>query len=133
MDALIVDAPEELETGSAETTVETPPLQPVSLEAAELELALQAQDIFERGFAGAVRHALDALEGTLLFDMPDSLLPGFQRVAAVSTGSGGERRIFLIHLADDGGTVRVEEAAETDNPLAGFASSCMNLMDRLAA
>lgn len=133
MDALIVDGPEEAETGAVETAVETPPLQPVSLEAAELELALQAQDIFERGFAGAVRHALDSLDGTLLFDMPDSLLPGFQRVAAVSTGSGDDRRIFLIHLANDGGSIRVEEAAETDSPLAGFATSCMNLMDRLAA
>lgn len=110
-------------------------IQPVavSLEAAELELALQSQSIMEHGFEGAVRGALAELGGTLLFDMPASLLDGYQRVAAVSTGSGEERRIFLIHLGDDGSAIRVDEAESDTTPLAGFAASYANLMERLAA
>lgn len=130
--ARIVDA-SETETDATEPAVETAPQPQASLEAAELELSLQSQDISERGFAGIVVHSLRSLQGALLFDMPASQLPGFQRVAAVSTGAGEDRRIFLIHLADDGGAIRVEEANDDGNPLAGFASSCMNLMDRLAA
>jgi len=105
----------------------------VSLEAAELELALQSQSIMEHGFDGAVRGALAELGGTLLFDMPASLLDGYQRVAAVSTGLGAERRIFLIHLGDDGATIRVDEADSDTTPMAGFAASSPTLMDRLAA
>lgn len=105
----------------------------ISLEAAEVELALQSQSIMEQGFEGAVRGAMAELGGTLLFDMPVSMLEGFQRVAAVSTGSGEERRIFLIHLGDDGSEIRVEEAESDATPLAGFAASYANLMERLAA
>lgn len=133
MEALIVDAPEGMSDTPKTTTIETTPSSPVSLEAAELELALQSQDITEQGFGGAVSHALETLHGTLLFDMPASHLPGCQRIAAVSTGTGPDRLIFLIHLADDGATIKVEEASDDGSALAGFAASCMNLMDRLAA
>lgn len=132
MEALIVDAPE-AGSGAFRPTMETASSQSVSLEAAELELALQSQDISEQGFAGVILHALEILEGTLLFDMPAAMLPGYQRVAAASTGAGDDRRIFLIHLADDGATIKVEEANDGAGVLAGFAASCMNLMDRLAA
>jgi hypothetical protein len=125
MDALIVEttAPDAEHAGSAA----------VSLEAAELELALQMQNILEQGFEGALRRALAELGGTLLFDMPASLLDGFQRVAAVSTGSGEDRRIFLVHLGNDGAAINVEEAESDNTPLAGFAASYVNLMERLAA
>jgi hypothetical protein len=131
MDAQIVDAPDSAPDIPGKRVEIVPP--PISLEAAELELALQSQDISERGFSGVIGHVLESMRGRLLFDMPSSHVPGYQRVAAASTGQGDDRRVFLIHLADDGGTIRVEEAHDGGSPLAGFASSCMHLMDRLTA
>lgn len=107
--------------------------EPVSLEAAELELVLQMQNIVEKGFVGALRGALAELGGTLLFDLPESHLEGFQRVAAVTTGSGEDRKIFLVHLDHNGSGTRVEEAISDTTTIAGFAASYADLMDRLAA
>jgi hypothetical protein len=131
MEAPMTDA--DASQAEAVAAIDLKATAPVSLETAELELALQMQDVVGQGFDSAVRHALDTLGGSMLFDMPGSPLPGYQRVAVASTGIGDERRVFLIHLGEDGSSINVEDAENDTTSLAGFAASYLNLMDRLAA
>lgn len=104
----------------------------VSLEAVELELALQLQDVVESGFENNVQSAVEAAGYRFLFQFPAELDDELQRVAAICTGDGEQRRILLVHLTDDGQTLRVDAPDEEENSIAGFAASYAGLMDYLA-
>ena len=102
---------------------------PISLEAVELELALQLQDIVGRGFEDSVQGAVEAAGYDFLFQFPAGHSAGDQRVAAISARNGDERQILLVHLADDGETLRVEAPNDESNSIAEFAASYAGLMD----
>ncbi|MCV0408175.1 MAG: hypothetical protein K5872_18290 [Rhizobiaceae bacterium] len=102
-----------------------------SLEAVELELALQLEDVVEDGFETALEGALRRVGGQLFFHLRVDTMPNCQRVAAASVGAGDERQLVLVILPDDGGPIRVEAATEEAGPLAGFARSYAGLFERL--
>ncbi len=104
---------------------------PVTLEAVELELALQMQDIVSRGFEDSVQDAVEAAGYQFLFQFPSGLGNGNQRVAAVSAGFGNDRHILLVHLAEDGETLKVEAANDAAGSIANLATSYAGLMDVL--
>lgn len=104
-----------------------------SLEAVELELAIDTGDIRIHGFDAAVRDAMRTLDGEFLFDLPASgLASGFQRIAVVRVRSGGrETAILLVMLADDGETIKVCEPDEETAGLSDFARAFINVLERL--
>lgn len=104
-----------------------------SLEAVELELAIDAGDIRVLGFDAAVRDAMRTLDGEFLFDLPASgLATGFQRIAVVRLRSGvRETVILLVMLADDGETIKVCEPDEETAGLSDFARAFINVLERL--
>lgn len=106
---------------------------PISLEAVELELALQLQDIVSKGFEDSVQNAVEAAGYNFLFQFPAGHNDGHQRVAAISAGAGEERHILLVHLADDGETLRVEAPNDDSSSIAEFAASYAGLMDYFGA
>jgi hypothetical protein len=105
-----------------------------SLEAVELELALQAEDPVASCFAESVRRAASAAGGIFLFEIRVDMLPGLQRMAAVGFGSAGERQVVMVAQPADGGAPRVEPlvAGTETNPLADLALSYAGVMDCLA-
>ena len=113
---------------SDDIVIDTP-----SLEAVELELAIDADDIRVLGFDAAVRDAMRSLDGEFLFDLPASgLATGFQRIAVVRVRSGGrETAILLVMLADDGDTIKVCEPDEETAGLSDFARAFINVLERL--
>lgn len=104
---------------------------PVTLEAVELELALQMQDIVARGFEDSVQDAVEAAGYKFLFQFPAASENGRQRVAAVSAGEGDDRHILLVHLGEDGETLQVETANDNADSIANFAVSYAGLMEAL--
>ncbi|MEZ5810774.1 MAG: hypothetical protein R3D45_05090 [Rhizobiaceae bacterium] len=106
---------------------------PVTLEAVELELALQMQDIVSNGFEDSVQNAVEAAGYNFLFQFPAGRENGHQRVAAISAGRGDERQILLVHLAEDGETLRVEAPDDKNRSIARFAASYAGLMDCLGS
>ncbi|PSM18316.1 hypothetical protein [Nitratireductor sp. StC3] len=99
------------------------------LEAVEFELALNSQDIAESGFETALRRAAERADGSVLFHMPALAQRDCQRVAAVSLGAGHDTHTVLVLLGRDGGSVRIENARDSDNPFAGIALSYRGLLD----
>jgi hypothetical protein len=106
-----------------------------ALETIELELALQVQDVADIGFDAAVDAALTGLGGQILFRLPATAQPDAQAVAAVSvpTGEDGVRKLMIVTLASDGQTMRVENAAPGNNPVADLAQSMAGVLDTFAA
>lgn len=113
----------------ADLSVDTTAKMPITLEAVELELALQMQDIVTKGFEDSVQNAVEAAGYNFLFQFPAGSEDGQQRVAAISAGEGEERHILLVHLAEDGETLRVEAPDGKPNTIAKFAASYAGLMD----
>lgn len=103
----------------------------ISLEAVELELALQLQDIVTSGFAESVQGAVEAAGYTFLFQMPAVNCEGSQKIAAISAGAGEDRRILLVHLDEDGQTVRVEAPEGSENSIAELAASYAGMLEQL--
>lgn len=101
------------------------------LELVEFELTLNAQDLVADGFEEAVRRAAESSSATVLFHMPAGEVPDCQRIAAVGIGDGEEGTTALVLLGADGRSLRVENAAENDNPFAAIALSYRSVMDRL--
>ena len=100
------------------------------LETIELELALQVQDVPGIGFDAAVDAALTSLGGQLLFRLP-ATSETVREVAAVSmpTSETGRRKLLLVTLAQDGETMRIENAASGHNPVADLACSMAGVLD----
>lgn len=105
-----------------------------ALETIELELALQVQDVPGIGFDAAVDAALTSLGGQLLFRLPATLQADAREIAAVSmpNGEDGGRKLLLVTLGQDGETMRIENAAAGDNPVADLACSMAGVLDTFA-
>jgi hypothetical protein len=99
-----------------------------SLEAVELELALQNQNLVSLGFEESIQTALKAIGGEMLFQMRLEN-DDCQRVAAVRIGSEDERQLALVIMPPDGGLMRVEPVAQSSNPIAQITESYAGLMD----
>jgi hypothetical protein len=99
-----------------------------SLEAVELELALQSQNLVSLGFEESIRSALQPTGGEILFqiriDNDDC-----QHLAAVRIGRAEQREFALVIMPPDGGLVRVEPIAQSSNPVAAITESYAGLMD----
>src|SRR5690606_5217083 len=103
----------------------------ISLEAVELEMALQLQEVVVNGFVDHVQDAVETAGYRFLFQLPATGEDGTQRIAAICAGAGESRRILLIHLEDDGHSVRVEPAGSNDNAFAEVAQSFAEVMEEL--
>jgi hypothetical protein len=99
-----------------------------SLEAVELELALQNQNLVSLGFEESIQTALKAIGGEMLFQMRLEN-EDCQRVAAVRIGNEDERQLALVIMPPDGGLMRVEPVAQSSNPIAQITESYAGLMD----
>src|SRR6187549_3375597 len=99
-----------------------------SLEAVELELALQSQNLVSLGFEESIRTALKPTGGEILFQMRIEN-DDCQHLAAVRIGRGEQREFALVIMPPDGGLVRVEPIAQSSNPVAAITESYAGLMD----
>jgi len=102
----------------------------VSLETIELELALQFQDTVQAGFEGALRQALEQAGGTLLFHMRVDDEQGTHWTAAVSVGSGEDRKLLIVTIPSEG-PARIEPSESSHEPIARIAPAFVDVMDRL--
>ena len=109
--------------GSLAETAETN-----SLEAVELELALQNQNLISLGFEESIRTALQSTGGEILFQMRMER-EDCQRIAAVRIGSGEEQQFALVIMPPGGGLMRVEPVDRSTNPLARITESYAGLVD----
>jgi|GEM_PF-577400 hypothetical protein len=116
----------------AETRAENADPSP-TLEAVELELAIDPGDIRVRGFDASVREAMRTIDGEFLFDLPASgLANGYQRIAVVRVKSGGgDGVLLLVMLGEDGDTIKVCEPDEETAGLSAFARAFINVLERL--
>src|SRR5690606_36759027 len=102
----------------------------ITLEAVELELARQLQDVVANGFAESVQGAVETAGYRLLLQMPAVGCEDTQRLAAICAGEGDSRRILLVHLEDAGRSLRVKPASN-DNAYAKMADSFAEVMEEL--
>lgn len=101
-----------------------------SLETIELELALQFQDTVQAGFEGALKQALERAGGTLLFHIRVDEEDGTHWTAAVSVGSGEDRKLLIVTIPSDG-PARIEPMEESAEPIARIAPAFADVMERL--
>ncbi|GLS30710.1 hypothetical protein SAMN04488498_13923 [Mesorhizobium albiziae] len=97
--------------------------------AAEIEAALQDQDIVGQDFERSLQTALATTGGTLLFQMRIDKDDTHEHVAAISIGTAKERRLFLVVQPADGGKLKLEPVETSDNPLARIAPAYAGLVD----
>ena len=112
----------------------------ITLDAAELELALELNDDVPGesdaaaepagDYATSIRQALDTTGGHLLFHMPAE--DGAGEVAAVAVGVGEERKVLMVTIPRDG-EMRIVPSDRSPSPLARIAPSFADVMERLAA
>lgn len=103
--------------------------QASSLEAVELELALNLRDVPDEAFDAAVQEALEAAGAVLLFQMRMAQDENTRWVAAVATGDGDETRISIVTLRNDGETL-VEPVEQSNSPIAAIAPAYAGLAIR---
>jgi hypothetical protein len=103
-----------------------------SLEAVELELALQNQNLISLGFEESISTALNEIGGEMLFQMRLER-EDCQRIAAVRIGAGEQQQFALVIMPPGGGLMRVEPVEQSSNPLAIIAKSYAGLVDTLRA
>jgi hypothetical protein len=96
---------------------------------AKIEAALQTQDTVSQDFESSLRAALAATGGALLFQMRIDKETIREHVAAISVGTGENRRFFLVILPVDGGKLQIEPVETSTNPLAGIAAAYAGLVD----
>jgi|SRR5690606_32844990 hypothetical protein len=106
-------------------------VEDLALEAVELELALQLQDVVADGFADSVQEAVETAGYRYLFQMPAVDGAGTEQIAAICTGRGESRRILLVHLDADGRTVRVSPADDDETAYAEIADSFAQVLEEL--
>lgn len=116
---------------------EARPTEPAagSLELVELELALNHQDFVDLGFEGTVRRAAESIGGRLLFHMRMDGHSDCDWVAAVLLGDPDDRKFALVVQPESGGSLRVEDAAESRIPVARIAApyaSLLYMLDEVA-
>ena len=89
---------------------------PAELEAVELMLALEAQDVARTGFEESVQSAAASVNGELLFQVPaPSSLP-FQRAALIMLPTDAGNAVMLAVLDEAGSAIElVAESPETEH------------------
>jgi hypothetical protein len=97
------------------------------------ELVPENEAVSDQEFAEVVDGALEAVGGRLLFRIEVDADGGRQHVAAASVGDGDRRQFLLLTLPASGGSLKVETAASSKNPLAGITAAYAGLMDALQA
>jgi hypothetical protein len=102
------------------------------LEAVELELALQNQNLVSLGFEESIHTALSEIGGEMLFQMRLER-QDCQRIAAVRVGQGNEQQLALVIMPPGGGLMRVEPVEQSHDPLATIARSYAGLVDSFRA
>jgi hypothetical protein len=98
------------------------------IEAAHVEDMLLGEIPDAEDFEESVRMALAAVGGELLFQMSLENVEDCRHVAAVSLGSGEQRRVALVILPPEG-VMRIEPADSSTNPVAGIARSYVGLVE----
>ncbi|EKF19846.1 hypothetical protein [Nitratireductor pacificus] len=116
-----------METSLLETTetLSTP------LELVELELALKHQDCVALGFEGTVRHALEQVEGRLLFQMRLDGADDCDWIAAVALQTSESPVFALVVQKADSGSLEVEGIETSQLPVARIVSTYADLMATL--
>lgn len=85
-----------------------------ALEAVELMLALEAQDVTQTGFEESVLSAAASVGGELLFQMPAPASLPFQRAALIMLPTDSGNTVVLAALDDAGSAIELlAENAET--------------------
>lgn len=95
------------------------------------ELTSVPKAVSTEDFASVVDGALEAVGGKLLFSMCVANNGTDEHVAAASVGEGESRQFLLLSLPTQGGSLKVETASKSDNPVAGIAAAYAGLMDAL--
>jgi hypothetical protein len=103
--------------------------QAASLEAVELELALNLRDVSDDALDAAVQEALEAAGAVLLFQMRMAQDENTRWVAAVATGNADDTRISIVTLRNDGETL-VEPVEQSNSPIAAIAPAYAGLAIR---
>ena len=93
------------------------------------DLVPDIKTVSEDEFVEVVGGALEAVGGILLFKMCVQNEGEGQHVAAACVGDGGNRQFLLLTLPTVGGTLKVETASRSTNPVAGIAAAYAGLMD----
>jgi hypothetical protein len=84
------------------------------LEAVELMLALEAQDVVQTGFEESVQTAAASVNGELLFHVPAPASLPFQRAALIMLPTELGKSVVLAVLDEAGSAIElVEETPET--------------------
>ncbi|WP_394690247.1 hypothetical protein [Hoeflea sp.] len=105
---------------------------PVSLELMELELALDLDEITERGFCEAVRDAAKASGAEFLFDLPASgLIEEAQRIAVICLSRKNGGRFGLVLLSPEGDRAIALEPGQETAGLVQFAKAFVAVLERL--
>jgi hypothetical protein len=120
MDAQLDD--KDLETDLAESLAELAPQE-----------APSTKIVSEDEFVEVVGGALEAVGGTLLFKMCVETDGEGQHVAAASVGDGDNRQFLLLTLPTTGGSLKVETASRSSNPVAGIAAAYAGVLDAFKA
>jgi hypothetical protein len=86
----------------------------VELEAVELMLALESQDVLQSGFEESVLSAAASVDGELLFHVPAPSSASFQRAALVSLPTDAGSIVVLAALDEAGSAIELQpETPET--------------------
>lgn len=86
----------------------------IELEAVELMLALDSQDVLQTGFEESVQSAAASVDGELLFHVPAPASLPFQRAALVMLPTEAGSTVVLATLDDAGSAIDLQpETPET--------------------
>lgn len=86
------------------------------LEAVELMLALEAQDVARTGFEESVQSAAASVNGEMLFQVPAPASLPFQRAALIMLPTDAGNMVLLAVLDEAGSAIElVAESAETEH------------------
>lgn len=104
---------------------------PMALDLVELELALDLNDIADRGFSDAVQQAAKTVGGEFLFDLPASgLIANAQRIAVVCLSRSDGGRFGLVLLSANGDRASAMESDETTADLVQFAKAFVAVLEK---
>jgi hypothetical protein len=100
----------------------------------ETASSVGASTVSEDEFEEIATAALDGVGGMMLFKMRIEN-DGFdsQLVAAGSVGDGKARHFLILSMPAAGGQLRVEQASDSKNPIAGIVASYAGLADVFSA
>jgi hypothetical protein len=87
--------------------------------------------ISDSEFEHAVRGALEAVGGTLLFKMKVGAADEACHTAAAEVALGHGRQFLVLTLPAQGGSLKVEATSHSDSPVARIVESYAGLMDAL--